>query len=882
MAEKSFKKLVENKFNVYNSLFLNLPFQLISHTGVLIPVLQNHCERGLREGHDPLEILDSFFSEYVQSRPPQDSEDAEQKKIDFIFRVIQYIERQIVLFDSVEDAAFSDLIQGRKDLTLKDFFLVKDEIKFNENVSKKLYDKITDFSTRIVLTSHPTQFYSSSVLDIMAKLRTRIKENDINGIDLSLHQLGMTSLINTSKPTPLDEAKNIIHLLRYVYYDAIGELYNKIRQDLQNENFNNPDIVQLGFWPGADRDGNPHVHAGTTMAVADELRMSLFKCYYHDVKALSQKLTFSGIREHLLKLKETLYQNMFTDSCAFPENGSLEENARFGHGLRYEEILNPLLTIREILIASYNALYIEDLDNLIDKVKIFQTHFATLDIRQNHLVHAQTVEFILKNNEIIKDSLDELSEEKLIDILTSEKVTVDLRWLNDIRGETRDSVKDTIENIMQLRIIQQKNGERGCNRYIISNSEDIFSVLYVFALFRWCGFDGRDIPFDIIPLFESMPGIKNSESILRKLFNIESYKHHIRQRQSRQTIMLGFSDGTKDGGYLKANWSIFTTKEKLTSLCEEFGIQAIFFDGRGGPPARGGGKTHKFYAAQTSQIANRAIQLTIQGQTITSKYGTKEHFMHNCEQLLTGGLFNKVFENRNIISDEHRRLIERLSETSYQKYTELKNHPLFLTYLEEKSVLKYYGETNVGSRPGKRGLSKKPELSDLRAIPFVGSWSQLKQNVPGYFGIGFAIRSEIDRGGPDQLQKCYQEVPFFKALISNSMMSLYKCNFSLTSYLAKDKKYGDFWRILYEEYMLSKKMLLLISGQDSLMEEYTDSAKSIEIREKTILPLLVIQQYALQKIEKGFDKSQAEKEKAYQKIVKRSLYGSINASRNSA
>jgi phosphoenolpyruvate carboxylase len=202
---------------------------------------------------------------------------------------------------------------------------------------------------------------------------------------------------------------------------------------------------------------------------------------------------------------------------------------------------------------------------------------------------------------------------------------------------------------------------------------------------------------------------------------------------------------------------------------------------------------------------------------------------------------------------------------------------MFIPYLENKSTLKYYSEANIGSRPARRGNKEKLELSDLRAIPFVGSWSQSKQNVPGYFGIGTAIKSLVSEGKLDELKKLFKEVPFFKALLLNSMMSLSKCNFDLTRYIAKDEIYSDFWIILYEEYLLSKEMLLLISGYHFLMEEELLTKNSIDIREQIVLPLLVIQQYAMQKI----DKSQGNMD-SYEKIVKRSLYGNINASRNSA
>jgi phosphoenolpyruvate carboxylase len=364
---------------------------------------------------------------------------------------------------------------------------------------------------------------------------------------------------------------------------------------------------------------------------------------------------------------------------------------------------------------------------------------------------------------------------------------------------------------------------------------------------------------------------------MKALYEIPEYRQHLNQRLDFQTIMLGFSDGTKDGGYLQANWSIFKTKESLSALCNQYNIKAIFFDGRGGPPARGGGKTHRFYASQSKRIANHAIQLTIQGQTITSKFGTKEHFINNCEQLLTAGLAHKLFENENIIPDKYWLLIEKLAQLSFDKYMALKNHELFIPYLEKKSTLKYYSQTNIGSRPSKRGNSEKLELKDLRAIPFVGSWSQLKQNVPGYFGLGTALQSLVNKGKLDELKRLFNEVPFFKALILNSMMSLSKSSFELTGYFAKDEEFKEFWHILHEEYRLSKEMTLLISNYNVLMEEEPISRNSIEIREQIVLPLLVIQQFALQKIE-----HMSRYKNDYEKIVERSLYGNINASRNSA
>ena len=843
--EVQFKKAVTTKFNVYNSLFLNLPYSTVSNIGMLIPLLLEESTRGLAEGKNPSHILADFFDTHTSLR-------TEKERIDFMFRVVQYVERQVVLYDSVEDAAFNELHAENIQMSIADYLKLDSTVTSREEIMKWL----ANFSVRIVFTAHPTQFYTPAVLDIISKLRILIKQNNIGEIDTTLQQLGLTSLINSKKPTPLDEAKNIIYYLRNVYYDAIGEFYSRLSSVLGNNHAENYNIIKLGFWPCGDRDGNPFVTAESTWQVANELRTTLMKCYYNDVKALQKKLSFRGVEESLSDLRNSLYDTMFDPTKI----------------LTFDQIYQPLLKVRAIVAEQYHEMYLTDLDMLIHKVAIFKTHFASLDIRQDHSVHAHAVQSILIKERVIQENIDELTPDELVRTLLHS----DLDARNHDFGDAL--ISDTIANIAQLKKIQNQNGEDGCHRYIISNSEDKYAVLYVLALFRWSGWTLSEITFDIVPLFETMLGMRDSETIMKSLFALPEYSNHVKSRGLNQTIMLGFSDGTKDGGYFKANWSIYKTKESLTKVCEENGVKTLFFDGRGGPPSRGGGKSHRFYAAQSNAIANNEIQLTIQGQTITSNYGTQEQFNYNCEQMITAGLSKKYHAGKNELTDKNRGLLERLSELSFEKYDALKHHPNFMGYLENRSTLKYYGKANIGSRPGKRGNKAKLELTDLRAISFVGSWSQLKQNVPGYFGTGTAIKTLADEGLLDQLKTLFNEVPLFKALCLNSMMSLSKSYFKLTNYMEEDTEYGEFWKILKREYLLSKEMMLLVSGYDSLMEEEPISKASIAIREKIVLPLLVIQQNALQAVQKQGQQYTDE----YEKIITRSLYGNINASRNSA
>ena len=841
---EKFRQVVENKFQIYNSLFMSLPYDKMTNIGMLLPFLYEESRDGYEEGKSPEEIVEEFFKKHTEVT-------TEEQKQELLFKIIQYIERQVVLFDSIEDAAFQQLHSESDAGTVMQLH----ERALQEHKLGKVREKLEDFAVKVVFTAHPTQFYPNAVQRILHDLRSAILKDDINEIDLLLQQLGKTPFVNKERPTPLDEALSIIFYLRYVYYDTIGELYKKLKQSFGSEDFEiHQDVFQLGFWPGGDRDGNPFVTADVTLKVANELRNSILKNYYNHLKDLRRRLSFRGVSEVLEKLSNELYNNIFKN-----------ENS-----ISSETILKYLSEAEHILKTQHNGLFTNILVDYRDRVKIFGTHFATLDIRQDSRIHQKVIDELV--TKYSKQNIAELTNSEKVNILISEHI---LAHPSDFEDEI---IKETLKSVINVKEIQAKNGERGMHRYIISNSDTVEDVMNVFALFKVCGYQDEDINIDIVPLFETMEGLANAEKVMQDLYNDEVYQKHLAKRKREQTIMLGFSDGTKDGGYLKANWEIYATKERLSKVSEENDVKVIFFDGRGGPPARGGGKTHQFYASQGKTIANNKIELTIQGQTITSVFGNKDQAKYNFEQLLTAGIENEVFKNhKKDLTEKERTLIEELAELSYVKYVDLKENPLFVPYLQEISTLQYYGKTNIGSRPSKRGAGNELKFEDLRAIPFVGSWSQLKQNVPGFFGFGTSISKLKSEGRIHEVKELFRNSDFFKTLVLNSMMAMNKSYFPLTYYMKNHPKFGEFWQILFNEYNLSKEMMFEITGFKTLMEEEPVGRKSVKIREKIVLLLLSIQQYALIKLQKN----EGNKE-ALEKLVTRSLFGNINASRNSA
>jgi phosphoenolpyruvate carboxylase len=504
---------------------------------------------------------------------------------------------------------------------------------------------------------------------------------------------------------------------------------------------------------------------------------------------------------------------------------------------------------------------------------LFGLHFAILDIRQDSRVIQSALRSALAAGGADVDAFEIKSESEKIDFLISGVLPQEISKISEERHQ------DVIESLRVMNRIQKQNGSRACHRFIISNCRGMADIAAVVGLARMAGV-WEKMELDVVPLFETIDDLANSQSEVAQMYAHDVYRNHLRTRRDHQTVMLGFSDGTKDGGYLQANWSIYQAKRRLTALSRSEGVTVLFFDGRGGPPARGGGNTHRFYASLGSDIENTEIQTTIQGQTISSNFGIPKSAGFNLELLLTAGLQSRLFDDpQTELSDSQSSLMEELGQLSHGHYSELKAHPQFMPYLSTWGTLKYYGETNIGSRPTSRAKKGELTFGDLRAIPFVGSWTQLKQNVPGFFGLGHALAHLDSLGRLQEAADLYDSNSFFRALVENSMQSMVKSDFRLTAHLENDAQFGGIWRCIREEYMRTKQYVLQITGQSELMERNPHIRESIALRDGIIRPLLVIQHFALGEIERARGTSEWDEE-VLKRLVVRSMFGIINASRN--
>ncbi|WP_211999812.1 phosphoenolpyruvate carboxylase [Chitinophaga sp. HK235] len=850
---QQFKNLVGTKFQLYNSLFTSLPFHRVEKTGIFLSLFLLHCEEGYARGNSPQTIMDSFFEQYTTYRD-------EQQRTDLLFRFVQYAERQVVLFDALEDAAFRYIRDLQGAGTLRH---LQSEV-LQEQAQDKLKEKLEHFCIRLVLTAHPTQFYPGEVLGIINDLARALVEENTSEVNMYLQQLGKTPFFKKEKPTPYDEAISLVWFLENIFYRAGGRILSFLRAQFPGAVTSNNPVIRMGFWPGGDRDGNPFVNAATTLEVAAALRASIMKCYFREVRTLKRRLTFKGVENVVAALEARLSRNLFTA----------------GHkaDISRQIILDTLTDIRNTIIEQHNGLFVHLVDNLISKVEIFGLYFASLDVRQDSSVHVELLNAIAGKTDALPQNYTALDDLSKINALANIKAAVDPQLLENPLHQ------DSLKTIAAIKQIQEANGEEGCHRYIISHTTSVLNVMEVFGMFLLSGWQKETMTIDIVPLFETIDDLHHAGQVMKELYENPEYREHLRRRHSQQTIMLGFSDGTKDGGYLMANWSIYKAKEELTRISKEYGVDVVFFDGRGGPPARGGGKTHQFYASMGRNIANEEIQQTIQGQTISSNFGTIDAAQFNMEQLIHAGITNELFSSREVtLTAEEEDLLQSLADAGYASYNKLKNHPYFLEYLDHASPLRYYAEANIGSRPSKRHASAKLNLNDLRAVPYVGAWSQLKQNVPGYYGVGSALKQLYDLGKWNEVEHLYQHSLFFRTLLDNCEMAMKKSYFPLTAYLAKHPQYGEVWQMIYDEFELTKKYLLRLTGEAELMEASPIDQLSIQMRERIVLPLLTTQQYALTRLrELDADSNNSHGRETYEKLIMRCSFGIINAGRNSA
>ena len=517
---------------------------------------------------------------------------------------------------------------------------------------------------------------------------------------------------------------------------------------------------------------------------------------------------------------------------------------------------------------------------LIQAVDIFGFYLATIDMRQDSSINEACVAELLKSANIV-DDYSSLSEEEKCQLLLKE-LTEDPRTLSSTHTPKSELLQKELAIFQTARELKDQLGEDIIKQHIISHTESVSDMFELAIMLKEVGLiDANQARIQIVPLFETIEDLDNSRDIMTQYLHYGLVKKWIATNNNYQEIMLGYSDSNKDGGYLSSGWTLYKAQNELTKIGEENGIKITFFHGRGGTVGRGGGPSYEAITSQPFGSIKDRIRLTEQGEIIENKYGNQDAAYYNLEMLISASIdrmVTRMITNPNEI-DNFRETMDGIVAESNAVYRNLVfDNPYFYDYFFEASPIKEVSSLNIGSRPAARKTIT--EISGLRAIPWVFSWSQNRIMFPGWYGVGSAFKHfiEQDEANLAKLQTMYQKWPFFNSLLSNVDMVLSKSNMNIAlqyAQLAGSKEVRDVFNIILNEWQLTKDMILAIEQHDNLLEENPMLHASLDYR----LPYFNVLNYVQIELIKRLRSNQLDED--YEKLIHITINGIATGLRNS-
>jgi phosphoenolpyruvate carboxylase len=485
-----------------------------------------------------------------------------------------------------------------------------------------------------------------------------------------------------------------------------------------------------------------------------------------------------------------------------------------------------------------------------------------MDIRQHARHHRQAVDELVAGYKGVDD-------DKRVELLTQQfktDATLD-------SAAASDDVKDLLGLFDVIGAAQQSNGAHAMETYIISMTESVSNMLEVLLLAKNAGLFGR---IDIVPLFETVDDLLAAADTMKAMFQHPVYAEHLKLRGQRQQIMIGYSDSNKDGGFMRANWMLFTAQRQMAKTCEEHDITLTLFHGRGGSLGRGGGPTNRAILAQPPESVRGRIRITEQGEVVSSRYSEPAIAKRHLEQLLHAVLCST---GQPKVEPTDTQLwaatMDQLSSSAHQKYRSLVEHPRFLSYFQTATPIDQIGSWNIGSRPAHRRATQT--LDDLRAIPWVFAWTQSRANVPSWYGVGTGFETFLSTGDAQermaQLQEMYRKWPFFRTMLSNVHLGMGRADMEIAGLYAElaNKEDADvIFKNIKDEFALSKKMLLEVTATEKILDTEPWLQRSIQVRNPYVDPLNYMQVALLRKLRQDPEGAAAEH---YQQCLIQSING---------
>nr|WP_198506880.1 phosphoenolpyruvate carboxylase [Dyella ginsengisoli] len=738
-------------------------------------------------------------------------------------------------------------------------------------IAAELVDWLGRLHVEPVFTAHPTEAVRRSLLEKEQAIVRSLVDNfdptrtpqerkeDDDRIFMALSSGWQTAEASPVQPTVQDEHHHVGFYLANPIYRIVPALYEQLADALQQVYgiaVPMPRLLSFATWVGGDMDGNPNVGADTIAASLASQRAHVIEHYEEDVAGLARLLSQTEGRvavspELLARLED--YRERFPEAAKKirPRHADmpyrtlltligarLQATHEDDHPEGYtsvDELAGDLELIAHSLI-DHHGLHAGAyaVQRLVRRVRTFGLHLARLDVRQDSQVHDDALAALQGDADWGQRSPAERVE-KLHPFASGELA------LAPVEEENAQRMRSVFQALGTAR---RRYGAEAIGLYIISMARTAADVLAVLALARHGGLavEGEPVPLDVAPLFETVDDLKNAPATLRALLADPVYRTHLASRGDRQWVMLGYSDSGKDGGTLASRWGLQRAQVELLDIAHEAGIQLAFFHGRGGSASRGGGRmTPALMSSPRGSVAG-VLRVTEQGEVIHRKYGIRALALRNLEQtvgaVLRASLRPREVEPR---EDAWRERMHVLSATSRKHYRAFVDREGFVEYFRAATPIDVIERMTLGSRPSRRRSMRG--VQDLRAIPWVFSWTQCRSILTGWYGLGTALEQGAAEFGEEALAEMARDWPFFSNMLDDVEMVLAKCDLAIAEAFSTlaGELHAPFFALIREEFARTCHWVLRLKGSDELLQDSPRLAQSIRLRNPYVDPMSVLQ-----------------------------------------